>query len=321
VNRLFRRLAVPALAALVLVTTESAVADAATPPVRDPRILVHFDAGAGETPEGIALEPDGSADISLARAGTAVRVRRDGRVELLGRLPRTGACPGAGIGVPTSAGIARAGDGTVYLANCSGNADGGVWRLRRGHAPVQIARLPNNSFPNGMALDDRDRNLYLADSLLGVVWKVPAIGGTPTVWASGPALEPTFSFGANGLAVHHNAVWVSNTEQGTIVRIPIRRDGAAGPIRTAATGLPGVDNFTFLGEDDTIVAALVISSQVVLIRPGASPRVVLTAADGLSLPTHVQVRRNTLYVSSFGDFTSGQADANLLVAHIDRRCG
>jgi hypothetical protein len=110
-------------------------------------------------------------------------------------------------------------------------------------------------------------------------------------------------------------VWVSNTDRGTIVRIPIRRDGRAGPLRVAVTGLPvGVDNVTVIGRDDTVIAAIAPSHQVVVTRPGAGYRTVLTAADGLDIPTHVQIRRHTLYVTNFGDWTSPQPDPSLIVA-------
>ena len=293
----------------------SGAAVAATPPVSQPRIVTHFSLSAGQTPEDIALEPDGAVDVSFAKADQVARVTRSGHVDVLGQLPKSGNCPV--IGVPVSAGIARAHDGAVYVVDCTGNADTGVWRIRPGSAPVRIAQLPVNSFPNDMALDDQSGDLYIADSLLGVVWKVPTRGGAPLIWATGPALERTSFFGANGIAVHHQAVWVSNTDQGIIVEIPIRADGGAGSIRPVVTGLAGgVDNFTVFGLDDTILATVDRSNQVVLIRPGGHPQVVLTAADGLSNPTDVKVRHDTVYVTSAAYFTFN--DPNLLIAHLHR---
>jgi hypothetical protein len=71
-------------------------------------------------------------------------------------------------------------------------------------------------------------------------------------------------------------------------------------------------------QDDPIIVALPLSNQVVVTRPGATPRPVLTAADGLSYPSHVQVRQNTVYVSNFGDWTSERPDPNLLIAKLRR---
>ncbi|MCK9921817.1 hypothetical protein MXD61_07925 [Frankia sp. AgPm24] len=296
--------------------TPTSPASAATWVVSAPRIVARFDVNTGQSPEGIALEPTGSALISLANASAVVRVRRDGQVEPVGQLPRSGACPI--LGGSYSSGIARGPDGTVYVLNCTGSADSGVWRIRRGGVPEQIARLPVQAFPNGLALDERTGDLYAADSALGVIWKVPTTGGTPRVWASGPELTRDELFGANGITVHRGQVWVSNTDRGTIMRIPIGAGGAAGPIRTMVSGLTGgVDNFTVFGPDDTILAPLIATNEIVLIRPGQQPQVVLTAADGLSNPTHVQLRGDTVYVSNSAFFT--RVDPNLLVAHLDRR--
>jgi hypothetical protein len=77
-----------------------------------------------------------------------------------------------------------------------------------------------------------------------------------------------------------------------------------------------VDNFTVFGEGDTILAPLIAANEVVLIRPGSRPQVVLTAVDGLSNPTHVQLRGDTIYVSN-GAFST-RVDPNLLVGHLDR---
>ncbi len=311
--RRYGRTIVAAAAAAVAFVAGSGAVEAVTAPVSHPRIVAHFSLSAGQTPEDIALEPDAAVDVSFAKADQVARVTRGGQVDVLGQLPASGSCPV--IGFPVSAGIARAGNGTIYVIDCTGNADTGVWRLRDGSAPVQIAQLPTNSFPNDMALDGQTGDLYITDSLLGVVWKVPTRGGGPSVWATGPALQRSSFFGANGIAVHDHAVWVSNSDQGTIVKIPIRADGSAGTIQPMVTGLTGgVDNFTVLGSGDTILATLDQSSQVILIRPASRPQVVLSAMDGLSNPTDIAVRHDTIYVTNAAYFTF--TDPNLLIAHL-----
>jgi hypothetical protein len=62
------------------------------------------------------------------------------------------------------------------------------------------------------------------------------------------------------------------------------------------------------------VAALIVANQVVAIQNGQT-RVLLTAADGLSSPTSVEIRDETLYVGDSAVVTG--RDPNLLVAHID----
>jgi hypothetical protein len=306
-HRLTRSIVVAATSAAAVLTGVLTAATAAPP---SPRIAAHFDLATGQTPENLAIAPDGSAIVSFAVANQVAQVSRNGTVHVLAQLPSGGQCaiyPGA-----ATLGVVRAHDGTVYVAECSGTATTGVWRIRRGAAPVQIAELPSDGLPNGMALDEHTGNLYVADSFRGEVWRVPTRGGAPSVWATGPALQKSTFAGANGLALHNGAVWVGNIDTGVIVRIPIRFDGTAGPIQTAVTGLVGVDDFSVIGRDNTVVAALVMTSEVVMVRPGQQPRVLLTAADGLSNPTAVRFGHHSMYITNAAYFTG--TDPNLLVA-------
>jgi DNA-binding beta-propeller fold protein YncE len=311
-NRFAGSILVAALSATAALVGAPA-ATAAAPPT--PRIVAHFDIAAGQTPENLAIAPDGSAIVSFAGANQVARVTRNGAVHVLAQLPPGGKC--GGFPVPGTLGLARTHDGTVYVAECSGNANTGVWRIRPGAAPVQVAQLPADGMPNGMALDDHTGNLYVTDALRGEVWRVPTRGGAPTVWATGPALREDTAAGANGVTLHNGALWVGNLDQGLIVRIPIRRDGTAAPVRTVVTGLNGVDDFSVIGRDNTIVAALVFTNQVVAVRPGGQPRVLLSAADGLSNPTSVRFRHDTLYVTSAAYYTA-TPDPNLLVTRFRR---
>jgi sugar lactone lactonase YvrE len=279
-------------AAVVLATP----ADAATA-----RVVAHFDLAAHQQPENIALEPDGSADLTFSRAGQVARVSPNGTTEIIATLP-------AGGGV---SGIVRASNGTLYI-NYRNGVQTGVWRLAKGHAQERIAPLPADAFPNGLALDARGANLYVTDSSAGIVYQVSINGGTPVVWAKDPAFSPARpgGFGSNGIKVHDSAVWVANTDTASLLRVPIRHDGSAGAVETKATGLTGFDDFTFVGQN--ILAALNSTSEVALVRPDGSHKVLLTAQDGLSNPTSVAVRGNRVYVPSAAYLT--QRDPNLLIA-------
>ena len=140
--------------------------------------------------------------------------------------------------------------------------------------------------------------------------------GKAEVWASGQDLQPTApgGFGVNGLKVHDGSVWVSNSSQGTLLRIPMLPDSAAGPTVEAATGLASIDDFSFTGHGDTLLAAQPGLNQVDLITPGGASRAVLTTADGLSGPSSVAVSGRTVYVTSAAYATG--VDPNLLTAHL-----
>ncbi|GGV02897.1 hypothetical protein GCM10010275_47540 [Streptomyces litmocidini] len=317
------RLVAVAVATAALTLLAAGPASAGDPTVTHPRVVAHFDFGRGETPENIALEPDGSALLTFAFAHKVVRVGKDGSGPTeIATLPAVTDPSGALV-----TGLARAHDGTLYVAYVTGTEEeNGVWRIRPdGGAPQRVVKVPVDGFPNGLALDERCGTLYVADSARGVVWTAPVPDEgdevDATVWAGGPALRPTAAlpFGANGLKLHHGAVWVSNTALGTLLRIPFEKDRTAGAIETRATGLTGIDDFAFAGHGDTALAALNTPSKLELVRHDGTHKTVLTGTDGLSNPTSVAVRAKTVYVPSASYFApAGQKDPNLLLARVSR---
>lgn len=267
-----------------------------------PRIIP-LDAATGQQPENIALEPGGSADLTFAYTGEIGRVSPGGRVEVIARIP----VPADGD-VPVVhkrlflGGIVRAPGGDLYVAVSTGTAATGLYRVRPGAAPVQVAALPPAGFQNGVARDPATGDLFVADSFGSTVWRVSH--GRVTAFATGELLAPVNGFGANGIKVHAGAVWVSNLDRGTLVRFPL----AGGPGRVVATGLGPVDDFAFHG--GTVVAAINQENRVVTVgRDGV--RTILSTADGLANPTAVAVRDDTVYVTD-GAYFGGSP--NLLQA-------
>ncbi|MEV7775079.1 hypothetical protein [Kitasatospora sp. NPDC086791] len=308
-------LAAAVCTALALLAATPAVAVA--PPLSDPRIVAHFDLAQGQQPENIALEPDGSADLTLSFARQIGRVDTDGHLTVLATLPAPANPATPVIGAALVTGIARAHDGTLYVGYATGTDDlQGIWRLCPGGTPARIAALPATGFPNGLALDEHEGRLYTADSVLGVVFAIPVDGGTATTWSDDALLKPVTAIGANGLKLHRGAVWVSNTDTGALLRIPIGDGGAAGPAEVRASGLAGIDDFAFTGRGDALIAALNPASEAVYVAADGSHHTVLAAGDGLSNPTSVAVRGGAVHVASAAYFT--RTDPNLLRAHLER---
>lgn len=302
---------------VALAVLAASPATAVAPPLSDARILVHLDLAAGQMPENSAAEPDGSLDVTFISARQIARIGRDGSVTVLATLPFEPNPATPLIGVAAATGLARAHDGTLYAAYATGTALTGVYRLDCDGTLTRIAQLPPDGLPNGLALDEEAGVLYSADSARGVVRRIPLDGGEPTVWASGEALQPAGFIGANGIKVHHGAVWVSNTDRGTLLRVPVLPDGGAGAVETEADGLTGIDDFSFTGHrEDTVLAALNSQNQVVLLRPDGSRTVVLTADDGLTSPTSVAVHGRTVFVTSAA--FAPPPDPNVLTARLDR---
>jgi sugar lactone lactonase YvrE len=82
---------------------------------------------------------------------------------------------------------------------------------------------------NSILFDDAG-NAYVTDSHQGIVWKTGPEGGQATAWVTSPLLRPTRlppGIGANGMAFDkaRTALFVANTAQDTIVRIPLAGPG------------------------------------------------------------------------------------------------
>jgi hypothetical protein len=94
----------------------------------------------------------------------------------------------------------------------------------------------------------------VTDSIAGAVWRIPQ-GGTAELWIQSPLLQGTgvfgtgFPIGANGIAYHRGSVIVANSEQATLVRIPVRPGGDAG-VASVMAGDP-----TLFGADGLALGA------------------------------------------------------------------
>ncbi|MFD0392106.1 hypothetical protein ACFQ3Z_02345 [Streptomyces nogalater] len=218
---------------------------------------------------------------------------------------------------PFLGGIVRAHDGTLYFLYATGSSDlTGLWRLRPGGTPQRIAALPADGLPNGLALDRHEDLLYIADSVLGTVWRVPVTGGTPTRWATGPALAATGFLGANGIKVHHGAVWVSNLDQGTVLRVPVTRQGRP---TTSRPGRPAWSTSTTSRSPATATPPR-RDQRGQRDRPGRARRPAPGGAHRrrrTGEPDLLAVRGTTAYIASGAYFTND--DPNLLAARIAPR--
>jgi hypothetical protein len=305
-----------ALTVAALAGTVSA-ASAVSPAPQEKRVDIRFDPAAGQLPENLVVDADGSADVVFARSYQVAKVTPGGRTHVLATLPAPadGGVHTPAIGFAIATGLVKAPDGTYYVGYAAGDADlTGVWKFRPGGKPARVVALPADSFPNGIGLDAKSGRLYIADSARGMIWRAPARGGRPSVWSTARELARKTQFGANGLKVHNGAVWASTMDTGVLVRIPIGRAGRAGRADTVFTGAPGIDDFTFVGRGDTVLAANNGTDQVVLIKPDGNGSVVLTAKDGLADPTAVGIRHGTVYVTS-ADYTDQKAP-NLLITRL-----
>jgi hypothetical protein len=295
-----------ALAFVVLVSLLPAASAFASQPRVGATRVIHLDISKRQQIESIVALPSGGVDATFLLARQVAHIAPNGTVTTLATFP----VPASG-GVSYVSGLTRAvGTGTLYVLYSAGSADlNGVWRVKFGQAPVRITAMPADAGLNGLTIDPSQRWLYFTDSTAGTVNRAPIAGGPAVVWAQTPELAPVASLGANGVHVHDGSVWVSSTDQGLLVRFPIERSGAAGAANVVATGVVGIDDFTF-GRHG-VVAAMNAPNQVIEIAPNGSHRVLLTAANGLENPTCVAFGAGALYIAS-GAYRT-MTDPNLMI--------
>ena len=267
--------------------------------------VMEFNLAAQETPENLAISRDGTIYVSLAFANEIDRIPPDGAQSKL-TIPTMG-------GITAGVAIDRRGNDRDVAVRSRDPVAAGIWRVTLASFadPVRIAALPTSSFPNGITFDSPG-NLYIADSNLGVIWRLAPGASQATVWSESPLLAPTgASFmdfplpGANGIKVRQRRVYVSNTSTDTILTIPIRPDGEPGHVAVKFTGIEA-DDFAFAANGDLYVAENPPSELARVTRSGDVTRFA-TQADGLDNPSAVAFdprpgERKQLYITNSAYF-------------------
>jgi sugar lactone lactonase YvrE len=124
--------------------------------------------------------------------------------------------------------------------------------------------------PNALAFD-RAGNVYISDSFQGIVWRTGRSGGAPVAWVSNPLLTTTGfpPFGANGMDFNRDesALFVANTGNDTLVRVPVTA-GAPGAPQVFTHSINGADGLFLDGDDNIWVCANQADEIVVVDRTG-----------------------------------------------------
>ncbi|NNL47658.1 MAG: hypothetical protein HKO76_04765, partial [Acidimicrobiia bacterium] len=195
-------------------------------------LVIAFDESAGQAPEGIAVDKTGNIFVSIAPLGQLWKIAPGSDTpEVFGTI--SGIDPSAGdLGM---LGLATDAQGNVYAGVQSSNAAAnGVWVFdRKSGAATRIEGSENVALANDLAFDKRG-NLYITDSILGAIWRLPK-RGTLAPWLTGDenlagtgVLGLGVPVGANGIEFRQGTLYVANTEKGLVVTVPVGHDGEPG---------------------------------------------------------------------------------------------
>lgn len=269
--------------------------------------VVHFDPAQGSLSEGLAVRGN-TAYFGFAGSGQVVAVDLATRaVTPYSSLPQ----PVSGKGFVTGLAL-RGNDLYGALVSFVPDVQAGIYRTGTAGTPAKLfAKHPEMAFPNGLAFDGAGQ-LYVTDSAAGAVFRVSPTGEA-TKWAAGPLLTGAkdtcgegkgvgvpFDIGANGIVFDRDAVYVTNTDRGSLVRIPIQADGSAGTPSTLvepSCDLNGADGLAIAPNGDFVVA---VNHQNKLVRIDRAGQVTtVLSSDPLDFPSSLAFAGNTLYVDNF----------------------
>jgi sugar lactone lactonase YvrE len=149
-----------------------------------------------------------------------------------------------------------------------------------------FAVLPSGAGPNALTFDSLG-NVYVSDSFLATIWRIPAAGGAPAAWVSDPLLGTTGvpPFGANGIAFNnaHTAMFVANTGNDTVVKIPVQSGFTAGTPEVFVNSINGADGLIIDASDNIWVAANQ-ADEIVVVDP--SGRAIAKLGDFEGIDEH-----------------------------------
>jgi hypothetical protein len=239
-----------------------------------------------EAPTGIAIDSRDNKYVSLTLTGEIRKIAPDGTQSTFALLPLGGPpltpC-GPFFGVIGPLAIDLEDNLYVTLDSCDATSRG-VWTVSpQGHAHL-LATLPLSGLPHGLAL--RGGQIYVADSILSLVWRLPADGSGPaTVWAESPLFDrPNGVFpGPTGVQFFGDELYVANGDAATVLAVELDRHDDAGAVRVHSSGTP-CDDFAFdvLGN---LYCGTDPFDTILRIAPDGTSEALLTSANELDGPT------------------------------------
>jgi sugar lactone lactonase YvrE len=192
-------------------------------------------------PEGIALDPEGNlyaASFAFQPVANICVEDSSGQIVDVIHVPAWPKSEG-GAGIVSLLGeLFEPGHG-LYVVDFADGAPGHGRLLKVDPASHGVTTLAIGYSAANAIAEDEHRNLFVSDSFSGRIYKVTP-GGSNTVWTESVLLQPhgTPPFGANGVAFDREQkfLYVTNTADWKILRVPVEEDGSAGRIETFADG-------------------------------------------------------------------------------------
>lgn len=143
-----------------------------------------------------------------------------------------------------------------------------------------------------------------------MIWRTGPAGGAATAWVTSPLLQTSGvpPFGANGLAFNNaaTALFVANTGNDQVIKVPVASGGAAGAPEVFVNSINGADGL-IIDADDNLWVAANQADEIVVVNP--SGRVIAKLGDfggidasgrpiGLLFPASLVRSGDSIYVTN-----------------------
>jgi sugar lactone lactonase YvrE len=133
-----------------------------------------------------------------------------------------------------------------------------------------FATVSGDAGLNALAFD-KTGNVYVSDSFQGIVWRTGRAGGAAVAWVSHALLTTSGfpPFGANGMDFNRkeSALFVANTGNDQVIRIPVSR-GVAGTPEVFVNSVNGADGLLVDESDNVWIGANQADEIVVVDKTG-----------------------------------------------------
>jgi sugar lactone lactonase YvrE len=269
-------------------------------------VLPDYAPGVPESAEGLAVGLDGNIYVPSGGFNADGFVPGPAKLWVFnpaGHLIRTVTLTGT---EPPVLGIAfNPANGLAFIADL-GNSSIFKWDPLT-DTTTHVASL-DGAGPNAICFDAAG-NVYVSDSFQGVIWKTDKDGNGLSQWVPsntlltpGEGLNPPF--GANGIEFNkaRTAMFVANTANHTIIKIPVNSDGTAGTPALFTTGINAPDGIAIDAHDNLWVDANQ-EDEIVVIDPSGKVIAKLGDFNGIS---HNGTPRGLLFPASLAFSLDGK---------------
>ena len=222
-------------------------------------------------------------------------------------------------------------DGQIYVADNNGDFSGA--RVDRVNVATGAVTVVASGFANTNAVErDGNGTLYVSDSFRGAVYTVNPTTGATAEWIRDEALRSHGfpGFGANGLAfdASRSNLYVANTGDDTIFRVPVNPDGSAGKLAVFAEGaeinaahhttgaLDGADGIAFDASGRLWVCANQ-ANEIQIVSPSGTSLVKRfsgTGYDAMNFPASPVFVGHAMFVANLYFATPGAGKISVLGA-------